>query len=201
MPHLALHVFGVSACLDHPGRMRGPQAPPVDPGQTKFGRGRLDVPRQDVIVTHGSACPDRLKYEILRPVGLHDFVVPDGAAGFDVNGELLQAIDPLDNAALNAYGVAGIAFGSVPVTAAAPLINRQRVGAYILPTQTDQFTDAESCPDGYINHARVRLRNQLHQLFELLWRYMRFGFAFTALVRRNPDPLDRVLNQQSVLDC
>jgi len=67
MPHLALHVFGVGARLDHPGRARRSQATPVDPGQTEFARGRLDVPLQDVVVTRRRASLDRLKYEILRP--------------------------------------------------------------------------------------------------------------------------------------
>jgi len=48
--------------------MRGPQTTPIDPGQTEFARGRLDVPRQNVIVSHGRASLDRLKDEILRAV-------------------------------------------------------------------------------------------------------------------------------------
>jgi len=54
--------------------------------------------------------------------------VPDRASSFDIDGELLQAIDPLDNAALNTdRGIARLAFGSVPVAAAVPLIYGQRV--------------------------------------------------------------------------
>ena len=33
-----------------------------------------------------------MKYEILRSIGLHDFVVPDGASRFDINGQLLRRL-------------------------------------------------------------------------------------------------------------
>jgi len=46
--------------------MRGPQATPVDPGQAEFARSRLDVAAENVVVSHGRACPDRLKDAIFQ---------------------------------------------------------------------------------------------------------------------------------------
>jgi len=158
MPHLALHVLWVGACLDHLGCMRSSQATPVNPGQTEFAHGRLDVPRQDGVVTHGRACPDRLKDEIFTPVRFHHFIVPDGTSSFDVNGELFQAIDAVDYTGFNAGGrIARLALRRIPVAAAAALIYGQRVCSYILPFQSDQLTDAEPGPNRHKDHAGVRV--------------------------------------------
>src|ERR1700686_2944862 len=182
--------------------MRGSQATPVDPRQNKFARGWFDMPCQDVVVTHSNAGSDRLKNEILRPVRFYDFVTPDGTAGSHLYSEQLQAIDAFDHARLNADPcVTRIALGSIPVSPAAPFIYIQRVGTYIVPTQADQFADAEACPHGHKNHAGVRFRNQLQQFFELFWGNVRFGFALAAFFCRYPDSLDRVLDQQSIPNC
>ncbi len=162
MPHLAVHVLGVGACFDHPGCMRGSQATPVDPGQTEFARGRLDVPRQNVVVSHGRARLNGLEHEILRPIRLHHLVMPDRQSGFDVNRELLEMVDALNHTGFNADGgIARLALWCIPVTAAAALIYRQRVCSYILPFQSDQFTDAKPGPNRHEYHAGVRLGDQL----------------------------------------
>ena len=115
-----MHVFGVSACLNHPGRMRGAPATPVDPGQTELARGRLDVPRQNVVVSHGRARLNGLEHEILRPIRLHDLVMSDRQSGFDVNRELLETVDPLNHTGFNADGgIARLALWSIPVATAA----------------------------------------------------------------------------------
>src|SRR5579864_2475355 len=201
MPHLALHVLWVGACLDHPGCMRSSQATPVNPGQSELARGWLDVPRQDVVVTHGCACPDRLKDEIFGPVRFHHLVVPDRTAGFDVNRELLETVDPLNHTGFNADGgIARLALRCIPVTAAAALIYRQRVCSYILPFQSDQLTHAESGPNGHEDHAGIGLGDQLKQVFELLWGDVRFGLSLSPSFRGETNSLDRVLDQQSILD-
>jgi len=76
--------------------MRGAQATPVDPGQAEFARGRLDVPRQDVVVSHGRARLNGLEHEVLRLIRLHHLVMPDRQSGFDVNRELLETVDPIE---------------------------------------------------------------------------------------------------------
>ena len=121
--HLALHVFGVCACLYYPGRMRSSQATPVDPGQAELARGRLNVPRQNVVVTHRGASLDGLKDEIRRAVRLHDLVMPDGETGFDINRELLESIDAINHTRLNGdRRIARLTFRSIPVTATAALV-------------------------------------------------------------------------------
>ncbi len=141
--------------------MRSAQATPVDPGQAEFARGRLDVPRQNVVVTHRRAGLDRLEYEILRPVRLHHLVVPSGETGSDVNRELLETIDAIDYTPLNAdRSVARLALRRVPVTPAAALVNRQRVRAHVFPFESDQFTDAKPGPNSHENHAGIRLGDQ-----------------------------------------
>ena len=107
--------------------MRGSQTTPIDPGQAEFARGRLDVPRQNVIVSHGSASLDRLKDEILRAVRLHDFVMRDGETGINVNREVLEAIDAIKHNRLNANRrIARLALRSIPVTAANDLLKGDR---------------------------------------------------------------------------
>lgn len=181
--------------------MRGSQAAPVDPGQAEFARSRLDMRRQDVVVTHGRASLDRLKDEIFRAIRLHHLVVPNGASSFDVNRDLLQAVDPLNHTWFNAdRRVARLALRRVPVTTAAALINRQRVSAYVFPFEPDQFTDAESGPNGHKDHAGVRFGDQFHQVFELLWGDMWFGLSLSPSFRREANSVDWVLDQKAVLD-
>ena len=68
--------------------------------------------------------------------------MPDGASGFDINSQLLQAIDTLDYTWFDAdRRIARLDLRCIPVTAAAALIYGQRVRANVLPFQPDQFTD------------------------------------------------------------
>ena len=63
-PRASLGRHGVAANQqDQP--IRRPLTAPIDPGQTEFASGRLDVPRQNVIVSQRRASLDRLKDEIL----------------------------------------------------------------------------------------------------------------------------------------
>jgi hypothetical protein len=88
--------------------------------------------------------------------------VTDGTSGFDVDRELLEAVDAIDHTRFNANrGIARFALRSVPVTATAALVNCQRVCADVVPFQSDQFTDAETGPNGHENQAGVGLGDQI----------------------------------------
>ena len=118
---------------------------------------------------HRRASLNRLKDEILRPVRPPNLVVTDGTPGFDVDRELLEAVDAIDHTPFNADpGIARFALRSVPVTATAALVNWQRVCADVVPFQSDQFADAQTVPNGHENHAGVGLRDQIKRLFEQL---------------------------------
>jgi hypothetical protein len=50
------------------------------------------MPRQNVVVAHRGTGLDRLKDKILRPVGLHDLVVPDSESRFDLTVSCLRPL-------------------------------------------------------------------------------------------------------------
>jgi hypothetical protein len=75
-------------------------------------------------MTESVADATRRVYFQNRPVRLYHFVVPNRASGFDVDRELLEPMDALYHARLDAdRGIARLALRSIPVTAAAALIN------------------------------------------------------------------------------
>ena len=76
---LALHVFGVGPSTIQVACEVRKQRHSIQ-GRLSL-RGRLDVPRQYIAITHGARRSGRLKDKILRAaVGLHNFVVPDGVS-------------------------------------------------------------------------------------------------------------------------
>jgi len=52
---------------------------------------------EDVVVTHGHAIPDRLKYQVIGFVGLYRAIDPHGPPGSDSDRQDLEAMYPLNN--------------------------------------------------------------------------------------------------------
>ena len=72
MPHLRLRVLHVGTRHLQPGRVRGSQTPPVHPGQPQRASGRLEEPREYVVVAKWTPGPNSLEDQIIWAIRLHN---------------------------------------------------------------------------------------------------------------------------------
>src|SRR5580658_2733788 len=97
MPHEFLCVFHIGFGLLQPCCVRCPQATPVHKVQPELPGCWLDVPLQNVVVTHSGTSRYGLKHKIVRAVALHDLVVPCCTTCPYIDCHCLQSVDAFDH--------------------------------------------------------------------------------------------------------
>src|SRR5664279_2187851 len=98
---------------------------------------------------------------------------------------------------LNGYWcVAGLTFRSGPVPAAASLIYHQAIESHIIPTQSDQFADAQTRVHRDVNHRGVGFRYQLCKLVELFRSDVWLTDSPANSAGRKVNTLHRILDQE-----
>jgi hypothetical protein len=114
---------------------------------------------------------------------------------------MFKAMDSFYDARVDGdRGVAGVAFGSAPVTATTSLIYRDPVLMNIIPTEPHEFANPKPSINSDVDHRGIRLWDQGEKFIELRRSEVRLIAPATSSLRWQTDAFYRVLSEESVLN-